>query len=891
MSLGERWREWRERRSEYSDSAEEMRLHIDLETERNILNGMSPEQARREANKAFGGIDRFTEAARDERSGIQLSDFVVSMLDFKLGYRMLLRYPGLTLLGALSMAFAIAIGAAGFEAVLQLVNPRLPFKDGDRVVAVRNWDVKANRNQPRIVHDFELWRDQVKTVDQLGAYRLFDRNLVIAGRSTESAAVAEISASAFSIAGVRPLLGRTLAESDEQRDAPLVAVIGHEIWRNRFDSDPGIIGRVVGAAGAQAIIVGVMPAGFAFPIKQEMWLPLRVSALEHERGAGPALGVFGRLAAGASLQDAQTELDAMGKRLALDYRASHENLRPQVLPFVESVFPFKLSLGLRALGLSFNLLGILFLLLICANVALLMFARAAARESEIVVRNALGASRGRIVMQLITEALVLAAVAAAIGLPAAQLMLRIAELWIHANSAALPFWADASLSLPSILYAVGLAVLGAIVAGSVPALKVTRGLATRLREIGAGGGGLRFGGGWNVVIVAQVTLTAFAVFMTIYVVQLTARIRSMEMGFESQEYVSARVDEEREIDALPFSEQSRRPESDQAHAAKLLELERRLEAESSIAAVTYADRVPALFHARPLMQWDTAGGEAVVIPETRVQSANVSLDFFETLGAEILYGRAFNSGDFAADRRVVIVNESFVRDVLGDRNAIGQRVRFAVNESDDPWGPWFEIVGVVREITMSIDPEMGRQGLYFPAEPKEGSFIIVHARGRPETAMQRMRAITTAIDPSLRLHKLGPLEAFKDKEVAAYELATRILVGATLLLLALSLAGIYSVMSFTVSRRTREIGIRLALGADRRRLIVPIFARPFAQVTLGIAIAITLIIGLSDGIHSWRAVLMLVAFIVTMLGVVTAACVVPMRRALSVQPTETLRGD
>jgi hypothetical protein len=430
----------------------------------------------------------------------------VSRLDFVLGFRMLVKYPGLTLVGGFAFAFAIWVAAGAFEFAGQVLHPRLPLPDGERVVALESWDAAAGRPERRVLHDFATWRTELRSVEELGAYRLAQRNLATADGESLPVEAAEISASAFRVARARPLLGRALAESDERPDAPLVAVIGYDVWQDRFGGDPNVVGRVVQLGRTPATVVGVMPAGYAFPVAQSLWVPLRVPPLEYPRGAGPGLELFGRLAPGVTLAEAQAELTTLGRRAAADFPSTHRYLRPRVVPYATSVAPITTSeLFLARTSYGFF---IMLVVLICGNVALLLFARAATREGELAIRNALGASRGRIVAQLFAEALVLGGVAAAAALGAAGVGVRLLVGAFEMNSGQrLPFWYHADLSPRTVLYATGLTVLGAAIAGVLPGLKVTRGLQARLRQAAAGAGGLTFGGVWTAVIVAQIAVT------------------------------------------------------------------------------------------------------------------------------------------------------------------------------------------------------------------------------------------------------------------------------------------------------------------------------------------------------------------------------------------------
>jgi predicted permease len=828
-------------------------------------------------------------------------------LDLKLGGRMLVKYPGLTVVGGLAMGFAIAVGAVIFQVLSLFVHPTLPLPAGDRIVHIRNWDAEANQAEPRALHDFMIWRGALTSVTDLGAWRDASRNLIVAGGEARPVEVAEITASAFRVADGTPLLGRALVAADEQPAAPAVAVLGYEVWRTRFGSDPQVLGRTVQLGTESATVVGVMRAGFAFPVSHEVWTPLRTTLPEQAPRSGPAITIFGRLAPGVTLQTAQAELTALGQRAAAELPATHTHLQPRVAPFATLLFSNPPgAFG----GVLFSIYGfaVLLLVLVCSNVALLMFARAATRESELVMRSALGASRGRIVMQMFTEALVLGGVAAVAGLAAADVVLRNWGLaFLEVNLGRLPFWYDLRLSPTTVLFAVGLTLLGSAIAGVVPALKMTRGMGSRMKQAAAGAGGLQFGGVWTAIIVVQVAVTV-AFPAVVYVEQWEARhIQTFDAGFPAEEYLGVRIDMDAPVvpGATPDAARA-------ARASTIEELRRRVAAAPGVAGVTFVDRLPRT--ERPQFDIEladttgTPGGVSAAsrpsLPEATV--AAVEPSYFNVLGASILAGRGFSGADLAPNAGVAIVDQGFVDQVLQGRNPIGQQVRF-LPRGNEPAArtanPWFEIVGVVKELGMGTPTRTGRAaGFYVPASPDrfDRVFMMVHARADPMTLAPQIRDIATAVNPALRLSALQRLSEVTDGILWVVALWLRVTIVMTAVALVLSLAGIYAVMSFIVARRTREIGVRVALGASRRRVVAAIFRRPLIQVALGILAGAALIalVGSMEtempgltGDLSFKGFALIAAYAALMMGVCLLACVVPTRRALGVEPTVALRMD
>jgi putative ABC transport system permease protein len=397
-------------------------------------------------------------------------------------------------------------------------------------------------------------------------------------------------------------LGRGLVQEDEQLGAPLVVVLGQQLWQARFGSDPAVVGRTVRLGSAVHTVVGVMPASFGFPINHSLWVPLRVNLTDLRSGEGPAILVFGRLAPGVPLEAAQAELTAISTRTDGNTLRADQKLRPQVRPYVASYWSSTRDGQLQIVVLySVNLFFIALLGVCGANVATLVFARTATREAEITVRSALGASRTRIVAQLFSEALVLALVAAGVGLAASSFGLRWGKAnWLAgtANSTAAPFWWNDQLSTETLLYAGALTLLAAAIVGVVPALKATRPeMHARLKLAAVGGGSLKFGGIWTGVIVTQIALTVVFLLSVVSVGwNLWATgYRSAVTSFPRERYLSVRIEMDREPPAAASATDA---EAERRRRLRLTyqELENRLLAEPDVAAVTYAAAFPGLSH-------------------------------------------------------------------------------------------------------------------------------------------------------------------------------------------------------------------------------------------------------------------------------------------------------
>jgi putative ABC transport system permease protein len=882
------WQGIRHTRDVDADTREEMRLHVEMRAADLARSGLPPEEAARRARAEFGSAEYHAEQGRESRGLRWLDHLRFSWLDLKLGGRMLVKYPVLTIVGGFAMAFAIWVGAGTFEILRQFIYPAIPLPESGRIVVLQNWDAANSRIEPRVIRDFVFWREAVKSVDDVAAYRSVSRNLVVTEGTAEPALVAEMSAAAFRVVRVPPLMGRPFTDADEAADAPLVAVIGYDLWQLRFQGDPRVVGRTVQIGGKPATIVGVMPKAFAFPRTHQLWTPLKVDPASVEALRYTALRIVGRLAPNATIEQARNELTQLGRVAATDFPATHQHLRPQVITFGESLAAFDDdSSEILFYG---NLFIMMLLTLVCANVALLMFARAATREAEIAVRSALGASRARIVMQLFAEALVLGGVAAAAGLTAASWGLRWA-LWMIRGEIVdaagnYPFWVTGELSALTVGYAVLLTVIAAVIAGVIPGLKITRGLNDRLKS--TAGGGVSFGGLWTAVIVIQIAVTMAFPLVTYFVRKDGQRYDASVLPFQVDRYLAVRLGMERTApgDTSATAYQAR-------FVAAVARLENRLLADSAVEGIAFAQLLPRQYHQNHQVEVDEG---AVEPPDERghvVGTVDVEPRFFDVLGVTMLSGRAFTSGDVSANARVAIVDKSFVDRVLGGKNPVGRRLRYGWSgRAGDTL--WYEIVGMAPDL--GIRSGWGPAGIYHPLQRSQQYPVqaAVRVHGAPADVAPRLRAMATEIEPTLQVTGLMPLRNVMDDELTFGEMWVRLATIASVMVLVLSLVGIYAVMSYSVSRRTREIGVRVALGATPWSVLRSVFGQPVRQIGLGILGGAGLLVLLLGEAPKTQLGVVAGGIGLVILGMVVAsalACIVPTRRALAVEPMEALRTD
>ncbi|MGH9159081.1 MAG: ABC transporter permease [Vicinamibacteraceae bacterium] len=804
----------------------------------------------------------------------------MSWLDVKLGVRMLVRYPGLSLAGAFAIAVVVACGtaAAAFDAV---VNGSLPFEDGDRIVAIENWDTRTNEPRPRALHDLTAWRG-LETVEEVGAYQLLKRNLAAA----EPVRIAQISASAFRIARVPPLLGRFLLDADEHDAAPPVLLIGYDEWQRRFGGDPRIIGSSVLVGDTPHTVVGIMPDGFGFPENENYWAPLRLDPADYPRGGGPVLNVFGRLVPDADLAAAQAELTVVGQRAAVDHPDTHAALRPRVLPYTHWFFA-EMHQG-ETIGA--HLATLLLLGIVGANVAVLVHARTATRRNEIAVRTALGASRSRIVAQMFAEGLVLSAVASAVGL----LLATIVRQQLQALIVQAPFWVDTTLtSGPVIRNVLGLAVLGAVVVGVIPALQATgRRAQTGLQHAAARASRWKIGRMYGALIIVQVALAVALLPVAIATAWQSVQSATAHPGFAADEFLVARLDMERET-----ASDADRVNLDAAFAARFRDrqaaLVPRLRGEPDVADISFLLGVPDNERNALL---EIEGREGVYQTGTGRIGADldqIDVDVLEPFDIQLLAGRAFDSHDIDKESAPVIVNRTFARRLIAG-DAVGRRIRER-RDSKAP-GPWLEIVGVISDFPAPATPATADPMMYFPAGRGEAELVLLAIRvrgGTPARFTNRLREIVGGVDRNLQLSSIVPMDELLWRLQTELRLVASVSGLITLSVLLLSATGLYALMAFTVTQRRAEIGLRLALGATPFRLLTMIMSRSLAQLAIGITIGSTsawmmLAEGEITG-ENGMAMLPAVAAIVLLVGLLAAAT--PARRALRVQPTEALRDE
>jgi predicted permease len=848
-----------------------------------VLAGAAGERfpARRRALISAGRGERLNETAHGSRWLDAL------WLDARFSLRMLLKHPGLTIVAGFAMAVAIAVGTTAFETISRMLDSQLPFPGGDRIVQLQ-FVQSTGGEEEQLIHEFAALRGKLATVEHLSAYRTALHNLVAAETAPEPVEVAEITPSAFSITSTAALHGRYLLPSDEADAAPPVVVVAYQAWQAHFARDPNIVGRTIRLGGVARTVVGVMPEGYAFPLGHQFWIPLRVKPTEYPLGGGPdGLELFGRLAPGVTIDQAHAEFAGLAQPMAAARGNDDVSLRPIVVPYTQLGDPTMVWILSVA-----RLLTSALTVLVAINVAILVYARTVTRLGELAVRSALGASRRRILTQLFIEALALSLVGAAAGLWTAGYALDAIQT-LQETGELLPYWITFGLSARAVVAAGGLAVLAALIIGVVPGFKATgASLIANLHEL-HGRSGSRLGITWTALIVAQVAVAVAVLPAAVFISARVIRGELVGTGFPAESIIAAVV--------------AQGPDAPKADRNRLVAQQRqflaKLEAEPGVTGVAFSSGMPGSAPIKLIRFQDGVRVQARAqhIPDVGITDAllphttRVSVDLFKTYGVQVLAGRGFTTADLGTTN--VVVNRSFVEMYLQEPNPLGLMFRF---DKPSAWqqSGWHQIVGVVSNFP-GFPTDFWREGLptiYHPVAVGDLSPVVLSARFArevPPTFINRFRHIGAEVDPALQLTDVALLSDRFDDTRATMRTTAWVTALLTASVLLLSAAGIYALMSFTVAQRTREIGIRTALGAPPRRLIVSVCGRAAWQIAAGVVIGSVIAGGAftAMGVGVLRAMPLLLIVAGIMAVVALLATLGPARRGVRTPAMEALRAE
>ncbi|TMP96978.1 MAG: ABC transporter permease, partial [Verrucomicrobia bacterium] len=792
----------------------------------------------------------------------------------------------------------LALGIGANTAIFGLINAallrELPFPDSEQLTVVwaDNPSLRLGMTQiPPANADVAAWREQSQSFAKLAAFTPRTADLADAG-DPERVGAAGVTAGFFETLGVTPLLGRTLAPDEEAPGGPPVALISHGLWQRRFGGDPALLGKGISINGDKRTVIGILPPEFDFPRgaewpahfpfagRTEVWVPLAYRALNdgtgwsnwqsrEERG----LVVIGRVKPGASLRQAQAEMDAYAAREAKDHPDSHQGWILKLVPLREQMA----GKSSNALLILFAAVGLL-LLIACVNVANLLLARGVARQQEMAVRAALGAGRGRLMRQLLTECLVLAVLGSGLGLLVAEGCLK---TFLALNPVTLSRLDEASLDLAALGFAAFMALVTSAVFGVVPALQTARfDLRKSLYEGGRGGDGAVRERVRRWLVAAEVALALVLLTSAGLMVRSFLRVQAVQPGFRSDSVLVFDLQ-------LPNA----RYPNDAAQAAFFQQLTARLEALPGARAVGAISCLP-LGGGENMGSFEIEG-EPPVVPgnEPKAERRWVTPGYFATMGIPIRQGRVFQPTDTAGRPLVVVINETMARQFFSSRDPLGHPLKVG--------GAWRTILGVVSDVkSASLESDVRPQVyLAHAQDPWPPMTVVLHTEGNPLALASAVRSELKALDAFLPAAKMRTMEQVVSNAASARRFNMALLVFFAVAALLLTMMGIYGVVAFLAGRRSREIGIRMALGARRGDVLWLVLQQGMKPVAFGSIAGLAgslaasrLVASQLYGVSSWDALTL--ASIIVLLGIAALlASWVPARRAARVDPAMALRTE
>lgn len=795
--------------------------------------------------------------------------------------RILVRSPGLSLLAVVAFGLGIGLTTVMFSIVHGALLRGLPLPAADRLVAIVRTNPSEGINQMGApVHDFVDWSEAQRTMEGMAGYYTGTVNLADGDRP-ERLDGGFFTAGMMEVLGMRPILGRTHRAEEDRPGAPLTVVLGHHVWRDRYGSDPAIVGRTLRLNGEAAEVIGVMPDGFRFPENQDLWLPLRADALATPRGEGMFLSVIGRMRPGVELDAVQLEMSQVARRLAEEHPVINRGVEVRVRPVAETFIGDEA----RALLLTM-LVAVSFVLLIaCFNVANLLLARAASRSREVAIRTALGAGRRVIIGQQLLEALVLACAGGVLGLGIAAAGIRIFANAIRDTQP--PYWLSFDLNPTVLLFTLGLAASAAVLAGLIPALQASGSkVHDLLKDESRGGTSRRLSRLTRGLVIGEVALSVALLAAAGLMIRSIVNVGNLELGFPPQEVLTARVGLF-ETDFPGVEDRYRFWEA----------FEERVRGIPGGAPVTLTNSLPGTGGMNvPLALQGARYDTDRDVPRTR--RFIVTPGYGEVFGVPLLEGRELGTEDRMGGMPVAVVSRGLAERFFPGESPVGKQIRLATPSVDEATIPWLTVVGVVGDIFHTPDDAMP-WAVYTPLSQSDARFMSVAVR----TRLQPLALAPAIREAAVATHADTPIYFVRDmtevirQQTWFYSVFGVLFLVFGLAALFLASVGLYGVLAFSVGRRTPELGIRMALGAgaaDVRKLVL---GQGLFQMAVGVALglAMALVLGQALGNFLFRVqprdplVLLGTALVLFLTGL--AASAAPVRRATRVDPMVAFRTE
>jgi predicted permease len=814
--------------------------------------------------------------------------------DLQFAVRLLVKDKWFTLVATVALALGIGVNATVFTFVNAVLIRGLPFDDPERILALNSRDLARNRNIGVSYLDFKDWKGATQTFRSLAAYTGGTMNVSDEGRAPERFSGSFVSANAFSVIGQAPVLGRDFAPEDDRPGAAAVVLLGNSIWTNRYGRDPAILGRTIRVNDVPSVVIGVMPEGFRFPQNADLWQPLAlVPGLERQKRDARGIDVYGRLAPDVPLEQARAEFLAIGQRLIKAYPDTNKDVLPQVLTFNERVN----GGPIRVVFLSLMGAVAFVLLIACANVANLLLARSAHRSREIAVRVSVGATRWRIVRQLLMESVTLALISGVLGLALSVVGIRLFDA--ATQDVGKPYWIQFTMDGTVFAFLFGVCLATGVVFGLAPALHVSKTDVNEILNEGgrSGAAGVRVRRWTGALIVGELALTLVLLAGAGFMMRNFLNLYRMDLGIDTSRLVTMAL-------ALP----ERKYPSFEQRLTFYQRLQDRLQANTRIEAVTVTSNLPTqggfprrlAIDGRPL-----PGGQQPPL----VTMVTVDPGYFDTIGLPVVRGRRFTSADGTPGHESAIINNQFARMHFPNENPIGRRIVVTLDPSfgppaaaDIPLSMSATIVGVVPDVrqrnlnTAEPDPVA-----YWPYRTDPRTFMMLMARsaGDANVVTSLLREELRAIDPDLPLFNIRTLDENLAQQRWPFRVFGSMFALFAFIALMLSAIGLYAVTAYSVTQRTREIGVRTALGAESSQVMWLFVRHSFFHLAVGLTIGIAGAFGVGRIFESSELLVqttardpIIITSIAAILAVVAlAASVWPARAATQLDPLVALRHE
>jgi len=861
------------RRGADQELEEEIRTHLQMETQEQMNAGLAPDEARYAAQRNFGGVLLTREKSRDVWAFRSLEMF---WQDLRFGVRMLLKNPGFTAVAILTLSLGIGANTAIFSIVNAVLLQPLPFNEAEQLLWIGGWERGKDKEKGVTPADFLDYRQQSQSFAQLAASVSDSLPMNLSGNGeAERLKGAMVTANYLDVFGVKPVLGRTFVAEEEQEGRDRVVVLSHGLWERHFGADPAIINQSITLDGRQLTVIGIMPSQFQYPPGVEIWKPLGFSASSQSPFRSRELHFLrpiARLKPGVNMAQAQAEVESIAQQLEAQYPKTNTNQSLFLMPLQERI------VGNIRLTL-FVLLGAVscVLLIACANVANLLLARAASRQKEIAVRSALGAGRGRIVRQLLTESLMLALLGGVGGVLLAKWGI---NLLVALSATYIPRVDEIRMNTMVLGVTLAVTLLTGLLFGLAPALQSARLELTQALKEGSKGadGGVQRHRTLKLLVAGEVALAVVLLIGAGLLVNSFIRLQQVSPGFDEKNLLTVRID-------LP------NPYAQPEKKAQFFEqLQQRVAALPGVEAVGMITELPLARQSADLPFKIERGAIKDSSQTGHADLRNANHDYFRAMRIPLLQGRNFTEADVRQNARVVIISDIFAQRFFASEDPVGKRLYVEVI-SKEP----YEIIGIVGDVRhRGLDIEL-RQTMYFPSLKIGYTNLVIRTTTDPASLTAAVRKEVAAIEPNQPVANVKTMEQWVSESVAQPRFRTLLLGIFSAVALTLAAVGIYGVMAYSVTQRTHEIGIRMALGAGRWDVLRLVVGQGMLLVLIGIVVGLggalvltrmmsTLLFGVSATDPSTFILIMLLLLITALL-----ACYIPARRATKVDPLIALR--